>query len=70
VLGGDFNLRAPRWTGFAAVAGNDVDHVFIAGDLAPCAAGEVLDRGRLSDHAPVAVKLRLTAGKPVQGPDV
>ena len=31
VLGGDFNLRAPEWDGFARVGGHDVDHLFTAG---------------------------------------
>jgi endonuclease/exonuclease/phosphatase family metal-dependent hydrolase len=70
VLAGDFNLRAPQWPGFGAVAGNDVDHVFIAGALAPRGGAEVLDRGTLSDHAPVAVNLRLTVGEDGEGPDV
>jgi endonuclease/exonuclease/phosphatase family metal-dependent hydrolase len=62
VLGGDLNLRAPQWPGFAPVAGHDVDHIFIAGALEAGAPGEVLDRGALSDHAPVAVNLRLVNG--------
>jgi endonuclease/exonuclease/phosphatase family metal-dependent hydrolase len=38
------------------VAGNHVDHLFTDGR--PSAGrGEVLDRGRLSDHPPVAVTL-------------
>lgn len=67
VLGGDFNLRAPVWPGFARVGGHDVDHVFIAGALGARGGAEVLDRGTLSDHAPVAVDLRLTTGQ--GGPD-
>ena len=63
VLGGDFNLRAPEWPGFAAVAGHDVDHVFIAGPVQASRGAEVLNRGTLSDHAPVAVTLRLTIGE-------
>jgi endonuclease/exonuclease/phosphatase family metal-dependent hydrolase len=62
VLGGDFNLRDPRWPGFTAAGGNDVDHVFTAGALRAVGAAEVLDRGQLSDHAPVAVGLRLAIG--------
>jgi endonuclease/exonuclease/phosphatase family metal-dependent hydrolase len=67
VLGGDFNLRAPAWPGFARVGGHDVDHVFIAGALGTRGGAQVLDRGTLSDHAPVAVDLRLTIGE--GGPD-
>lgn len=62
IVGGDFNLRAPAWPGLAKVAGHDVDHVFIAGALEATSVGEALDRGTLSDHAPVAVDLRLTTG--------
>ena len=45
------------------VAGHDVDHVFIAGALEARGGAEVLDRGTLSDHVPVAVDLWLTAGR-------
>ncbi len=70
VLGGDFNLRSPHWPGLAAAGGHDVDHVFTAGAIEPRRAPEVLDRGTLSDHAPVAVDLRLTIGEAEAGPDV
>jgi endonuclease/exonuclease/phosphatase family metal-dependent hydrolase len=70
VLGGDFNLRAPQWPGFAAVGGHDVDHLFIAGALSARGGAAALDRGELSDHAPVAVDLRLAAGEAGGGPDV
>ncbi len=63
VLGGDFNLRSPRWPGFGAAAGHDVDHIFISGALEAASPGEVLDRGALSDHAPVAVSVRLRGGR-------
>lgn len=56
VLGGDLNLRAPALAGFAHVAGNHVDHLFAAG-LSATGPAEVLDRGALSDHPPVAVSL-------------
>jgi len=57
VLGGDLNLREPRVPGFVHAAGGKVDHVFCRGwELA--ASTEALDRGRLSDHQPVAVSLR------------
>jgi endonuclease/exonuclease/phosphatase family metal-dependent hydrolase len=70
VLGGDFNLRAPQWPGFAEAGGHDVDHVFTTGTVAAVREAEVLDRGTLSDHAPVAVDLRLTSGEAGGGPDV
>jgi endonuclease/exonuclease/phosphatase family metal-dependent hydrolase len=61
VLGGDFNLRGPAWPRFRHVAGSDVDHIFIAGALEPAGGPAVLNNGRLSDHAPLAVDLRLIA---------
>jgi endonuclease/exonuclease/phosphatase family metal-dependent hydrolase len=63
VFGGDFNLREPHWPGLAAVAGHDVDHIFIAGGLEAISTAEMPHRGTLSDHAPVAVELRLTVGE-------
>lgn len=56
VLGGDFNLREPSLAGFQHVGGHDVDHVFARG-MTPASSVEVLERGRLSDHAPVRVGL-------------
>ncbi|HEX3688419.1 MAG TPA: endonuclease/exonuclease/phosphatase family protein [Solirubrobacteraceae bacterium] len=70
VLGGDFNLRAPEWSGFAAVGGHDVDHVFVAGGVQARGRAEVLERGALSDHAPVAVDLRLMTSEDGDRPDV
>jgi endonuclease/exonuclease/phosphatase family metal-dependent hydrolase len=56
VLGGDFNLRSPAFDGFAWAGGHDVDHVFVSSGLTfGPGAGVVLERGRLSDHAPVVV---------------
>ena len=54
VLGGDLNLRDPR--GLDRVASRDVDHVLVRG-LVRAGAPEVLDRGTLSDHPPLAVSL-------------
>jgi endonuclease/exonuclease/phosphatase family metal-dependent hydrolase len=70
VLGGDFNLRAPEWDGFTRVGGHDVDHLFTAGSVQGRSGAEVLDRGALSDHAPVAADLCLTVGETGSGPDV
>lgn len=70
MLGGDFNLRDPEWPGFVTVGGHDVDHVFVAGALEAVRNVEVLERGTLSDHAPVAVDLRLTIGETGDDPDV
>ncbi len=57
VLGGDFNLEAPALEGFAWAGGVGVDHVY-RGDT-PLAAPEfeILDRGQLSDHAPVLTRI-------------
>jgi len=54
VLGGDFNLRSVSLPGFEVAASFDVDHVLVRG-LDVVGEPVVLDRGRLSDHAPVAV---------------
>lgn len=56
VLGGDFNIHSLSLPGFEDAGGWASDHVFAAG-LHPAGEAEVLDRGRLSDHAPVAVTL-------------
>jgi len=56
VLGGDLNVRDPNVPDFAYAGGHDVDHVFAHG-MTPAAPAEVLDRGALSDHAPVRVTL-------------
>ena len=70
VLGGDFNLHDPQWTGFAEVGGHDVDHIFISGALEARGEAERLDRGTLSDHVPVAVDLWLTTGETESAPAV
>ncbi len=56
VLGGDFNVRDLTLEGLELVCGSGVDYVFAAGLRAggECA---VLEHGRLSDHAPIAVRL-------------
>lgn len=56
VLGGDFNVRSLSVDGFEPAGGFDVDHVFVRG-IEPASGVEVLDRGRLSDHAPVRVSV-------------
>lgn len=56
VLGGDLNVRDPRVPGFAYAGGGHVDHVFARGcEIA--APADALERGALSDHAPVRVQL-------------
>jgi endonuclease/exonuclease/phosphatase family metal-dependent hydrolase len=54
VLGGDFNLRSVELEGFVSAGGNDVDHVMVRG-MEVAEPASVLERGQLSDHAPVAV---------------
>ena len=57
VIGGDLNLPDPgELPGLHHVAGHWVDHVYASG-LHAAGEPEVLDRGPLSDHAPVAVEL-------------
>jgi endonuclease/exonuclease/phosphatase family metal-dependent hydrolase len=61
VLGGDFNQRRPAAEGFTHAGGSYVDHVLVRGLVADGPA-RVLERGSLSDHAPVLVRLRRHPG--------
>jgi endonuclease/exonuclease/phosphatase family metal-dependent hydrolase len=54
-VGGDFNLRLPEFPGLRHVAARDVDHVFVADGVRAAGGYQVLDRGTLSDHPPLAV---------------
>jgi endonuclease/exonuclease/phosphatase family metal-dependent hydrolase len=54
LLGGDFNVRDFELPRMELMGGHDVDHVFAAGPSA-AAGPELLERGTLSDHAPVLV---------------
>ena len=57
VLGGDLNLPDPgEQAGLLYVGGHWVDHVYVSG-LTAAGKTEVLDRGALSDHKPVAIEL-------------
>ena len=56
MLGGDFNVRDPAMPGFGHAAWSSVDHVWARG-LAKTAPGRRLERGALSDHAPVVATL-------------
>jgi endonuclease/exonuclease/phosphatase family metal-dependent hydrolase len=57
VFGGDINLkRPPEFPGLVRVAGNHVDHLFTDGRAA-AGKPQVINRGVLSDHPPVAVTL-------------
>ncbi len=53
VLGGDLNVRELELTGFAHAGRHDVDHLFATNGLMPVGGIGTLDRGPLSDHAPV-----------------
>ena len=56
VLGGDFNVRALELPGLELIGGHDVDQVFATG-FERTAGPDLLERGQLSDHAPVLVRL-------------
>lgn len=60
VLGGDFNQRPPRLDGLVGVAQRDVDHILVGPGLEPDGQAEVLERGPLSDHPPLAVTVTRT----------
>jgi endonuclease/exonuclease/phosphatase family metal-dependent hydrolase len=57
VLGGDFNIRDLALDGFDYAGGYGVDLFFARGFLADPEGATALDRGRLSDHAPVSVTI-------------
>jgi endonuclease/exonuclease/phosphatase family metal-dependent hydrolase len=58
VLGGDFNVERPPMPGFVHAGGGRIDHVYARGfaDVTNPRANP-LDRGALSDHAPLLVTL-------------
>jgi endonuclease/exonuclease/phosphatase family metal-dependent hydrolase len=58
VLAGDFNLVHPPLSGFHLAGGHHVDHVLARG-LVVEEPARTLKRGKLSDHAPVLVGLRV-----------
>jgi endonuclease/exonuclease/phosphatase family metal-dependent hydrolase len=58
VLGGDANVPDPDVPGFTDVGGHGIDRFFVRGGLTAVAAPRTLERGTLSDHAPVLVELR------------
>lgn len=61
VLGGDFNVRWLVLEELAFAGGHDVDLMFARG-LERTGEVEVLERGTLSDHAPVRLTLSTTHG--------
>jgi len=65
VLGGDFNLVVPSLAGYVVAAGHHVDHILVRG-FEVASRPSVLDRGPLSDHAPVCVGLT-PAATPAHG---
>ncbi len=58
LLGGDFNVYEPSLPGLSRAGGHGVDQVYVGGGLVPEGKPQVLERGRLSDHAPVVVSVR------------
>ena len=57
IFGGDINLkRPPEFPGLVHLGGNHVDHLFTDGRIA-AGKRQVIERGALSDHPPVAVTL-------------
>jgi endonuclease/exonuclease/phosphatase family metal-dependent hydrolase len=58
VFGGDFNIRGLALGGFELAGVHEVDYVF-ARRLRPAGPSEVLERGHLSDHAPVRAELTI-----------
>jgi endonuclease/exonuclease/phosphatase family metal-dependent hydrolase len=56
VLGGDFNIGNPFVPGMRRIGGGGVDFVFARGFER--VSGEKLEAGRLSDHAPLAFRIR------------
>jgi endonuclease/exonuclease/phosphatase family metal-dependent hydrolase len=62
VLGGDFNVAPLTLEGFELAGGHGVDQVFVGGGVAAGGECRVLERGRLSDHAPVLVGVGCPGG--------
>jgi endonuclease/exonuclease/phosphatase family metal-dependent hydrolase len=63
VLGGDFNIQEPPLDGLTYAGGRGVDEFYVRG-LSVASRAEILDRGRLSDHAPVRVLVSTRSGSP------
>jgi endonuclease/exonuclease/phosphatase family metal-dependent hydrolase len=58
LLGGDVNVADPDVPGFADAGGHRIDRFFTRGALAVATPPRTLERGGLSDHAPVLIELR------------
>ena len=63
ILGGDFNTRTPRAPGLTDLGGHNVDRV-LGRDWVVAEPARTLERGRLSDHAPIVVDLHREGSKP------
>ena len=61
VFGGDLNLRAVSVDGLSVVASSDVDHVLVGDGVTATGPSVVLERGTLSDHAPLVVEIEVGA---------
>jgi endonuclease/exonuclease/phosphatase family metal-dependent hydrolase len=59
VLGGDLNVERPPMSGFTHAGASRIDHVYARG-LVAAGPPDALDRGTLSDHAPLLVTLSRT----------
>lgn len=57
ILGGDFNVPELSLDGFTLAGAHGVDQVFAGGGLVGGGPADVLERGSLSDHAPVLVSV-------------
>jgi endonuclease/exonuclease/phosphatase family metal-dependent hydrolase len=62
VLGGDLNLRSVSVDGLTVVGSSDVDHLLIGQGLSAVGEARVLERGTLSDHAPLVVGVEVPIG--------
>jgi len=58
LLGGDANVPDPVVPGFADAGGHRIDRFLVRGGLAVATPPRTLDRGTLSDHAPVLIEVR------------
>jgi endonuclease/exonuclease/phosphatase family metal-dependent hydrolase len=62
LLGGDLNLRSPAVDGLRIAGSSGVDHVLVGAGLQVAGTARVLERGTLSDHAPLLVAVEVPVG--------
>jgi endonuclease/exonuclease/phosphatase family metal-dependent hydrolase len=62
IVGGDLNLRSVSADGLRPVASSEVDWVLAGEHVTAVGEGERLQRGELSDHAPLAVTIDFEVG--------